>query len=64
MTETVHKAVWQGEITIGAVKLRCYVLENGQRIIDADSFAEFMQAAVKPTEEEMLELVRFVKGQT
>lgn len=29
------KAIWEGEFKIFGKRLRCYVLDNGQRIIDA-----------------------------
>ncbi len=34
------KAIWQGSFTILGVKLRCYVLDDGRRVINADDIAK------------------------
>ncbi len=36
-------AIWSGEFQIGSVKLKCHVLDNGQRVIDAESVDEFFR---------------------
>lgn len=42
------QSVWQGSFRIFGVDLRCHVLSNGQRIIEADSMAELMEAMEAP----------------
>jgi hypothetical protein len=42
MTEPV--AVWSGEFLLSGVILHCYMLDDGQRIIDADDFAALLKA--------------------
>jgi len=32
----IPKAIWEGVFPVFGVPLRCYVLDNGQRIINAD----------------------------
>ncbi len=44
MTDELPKAVWEGSFTLFGVKLRCAVLENGQRIVEAESFHAFLKA--------------------
>ena len=34
------KAVWQGTFTIFGMELRCYVLEDGRRVINAEDVAK------------------------
>jgi hypothetical protein len=36
----IPKAVWSGTFKIYGVELKCHVLDNGQRIIDADSIEQ------------------------
>lgn len=38
------KAVWSGTFRVYDVDLKCHTLDNGQRIIEADSMAEFLEA--------------------
>lgn len=33
-----QQAVWSGEFTLFGVTLRCHVLADGQRIVDAEDF--------------------------
>lgn len=37
MSEDIPRAIWSGSFQIGGVEVHCHVLENGQRVIDADS---------------------------
>lgn len=39
MADHLPKAVWEGEFKIFGVTLRCYVLDNGKRIINAEDVA-------------------------
>ncbi len=42
------QSVWQVSFRIFGVDLRCHVLSNGQRIIEADSMAELMEVMKAP----------------
>lgn len=42
--DELPKAVWSGTFKIYGMELQCHVLDNGQRIIDADSFNQFLAA--------------------
>ncbi len=59
------KAVWEGSFTLLDVEVKCYVLEDGQRIIDSESLERYLNADasdVKQTEVEFhRELNRFAK---
>lgn len=67
MTET-PKAVWEGEIVAMGIKLKCFVLDDGRRIIDADSIAKFLEGladterAAGNDPDDVLELVKFMRG--
>jgi hypothetical protein len=37
----IPTAVWSGSFSVFGVELKCHVLDNGQRIIEADSMADF-----------------------
>ena len=41
MTDT-PKSVWSGTFNVFGVELKCHVLDNGQRVIEKDSVAAFM----------------------
>ena len=41
MTDT-PKSVWSGTFNVFGVELKCHVLDNGQRVIERDSVAAFM----------------------
>jgi hypothetical protein len=59
-------AVWTGEFTLFGVTLRCHVLDDGRRIIDADDIAELLLGS--PTDpdiwdlREMQELLAWCRG--
>jgi hypothetical protein len=40
----VPTAVWSGTFRVFGIDLKCHVLDTGQRIIDAESFQQFMDA--------------------
>jgi hypothetical protein len=44
MTEEVPHSVWQGSFKLFGVDVKCHVLSNGQRIIEADSMKEILAA--------------------
>lgn len=37
MSEDLPTSVWSGSFKIGDVEIKCHILSNGQRIIEADS---------------------------
>ena len=41
MTDT-PKSVWSGTFNVFGVELKCHILDNGQRVIERDSVAAFM----------------------
>lgn len=44
MTDAVPTAVWSGSFHLWGFDLKCHVLDNGQRIIEKESFEQFMNA--------------------
>ena len=59
-------AVWEGTFRLLGVTLKCAVLNDGRRIIDADSFACFMAALEDPNGEaiDSAEMTRFAQWRT
>jgi hypothetical protein len=37
-------SVWQGEFSVCGVAMKCHVLSDGRRIIEAESIAAFLEA--------------------
>lgn len=62
------KAVWEGEFKVGGVTLKVFVLEDGQRIISADSLAAFLGQAERAggvgVDDGIHELAAWLKGAT
>ena len=48
-TEQIPKAIKEGNIKIGGMTLQMLVLEDGQRVIEEQSFLNFMNAMVDGT---------------
>ena len=44
MTEEIPRAIWSGTFRIWGIDLKCYVLEDGRRIIEEKSFIQFMES--------------------
>lgn len=58
----IPKAVWQGSFVVFGVTVKCYVLDDGQRIIDADSVKALLEAMASvddPTED--MDMADFAK---
>jgi hypothetical protein len=58
-------SVWQGEMTLLGVTLHLHVLDNGQRIIEAQDVAAFMEAMERGApadEEQMAAFARWLRG--
>ena len=62
MSENIPKAVWEGELNICGVKIRCAVLDDGRRVFNADDIHEFFNSEHIPTKEEADSLARFARG--
>ena len=67
MKKEIPNAVSEGELKIAGLTLKVAVLEDGSRMIEAESFARFMSALEDgsiPTisEEDSKELARFIRG--
>jgi hypothetical protein len=64
MTE-LPKAVWQGSFNVWGIELKCYVLDTGQRIIDAESMDRFIEALTSGDHEPDIndELATFLRWQ-
>jgi len=71
MTKKLPKSVHAGEIEIFGVTLKCHVLDNGQRVFEADGLEQLFAAAGcdSPTqiietipEEEAIKLANFIQG--
>lgn len=43
MTEDLPTVVSEATFTVGGIQVRCYVLTNGQRVINADDFESLME---------------------
>ena len=43
MTEEIPMVVWEGAFVLFGVKVRCYVLDDGQRIMNADDTSRLFE---------------------
>jgi len=48
MNDDVPTAIWSGSFMLGGVEMRCHVLDNGERIIESESFVALFEAMVRP----------------
>jgi hypothetical protein len=53
-------AVWSGEFVLFGVPLKCHVLNDGRRIIDAESIEDLMRAMATQGEQSLEEMEREV----
>jgi hypothetical protein len=64
--EKLPQVVSEGSIDIIGMKLRCYILDNGKRIIDAEDvdnfFSRLSNENIDFTTEDAQKLAKFVKG--
>ncbi len=62
----IPKSVWSGSFNVFGVELKCHVLDNGQRVIEADSMADFLNGVADadvPAEDPNLdEFVRWFRS--
>lgn len=65
MNDKLPTAVWSGSFNLFGVSVNCHVLDDGRRIIDADSFREMLDAMHSgnvPQEESLMEFAKWLKG--
>lgn len=65
MSDKVHKATHASTLEIAGIKLRCYITEDGKRIIDCDDMHDFFAALESGADilpEDALNLAELVKG--
>lgn len=58
----IPKAVWEGSFFLGDLEMKCAVLDNGQRIIDAESVYRFLNGEFgdkRPTDAEIIEFSKW-----
>lgn len=67
-SELLPNAIWEGVLNIGGATLKVFVLDDGRRIIDAESFHIFWQMLSNPeikfTEDDARKVASFTKGPT
>lgn len=66
MTLDEKRAIWEGQFSLFGVMVRCYVLADGQRILDAESVHALFEAMsdpdVKATPSDIEAFARWVQG--
>lgn len=59
------KSVWEGKVRLGSIELDVHVLDNGDRVIEEDSFLRFWNAldgGVEVTPDDATQLAQFLQG--
>jgi hypothetical protein len=59
----VPASIWQGTFTLFGVEVKCHVLSDGQRIIEAESLRKVLEAMYSGAELNQAEVVRFGRWQ-
>jgi len=59
----VPHAVWSGSFRLFGVDVKCYVLDNGERIIEADSFHAVLEAMGSGAEIDTAQVEAFTRWQ-
>lgn len=63
---SIPTAIWEGEIDVCGIKLKCFVLDDGRRIIESGSIAELISGLERPdislSETEAMALGKFLNG--
>lgn len=55
------EAVWEGTFSVGGMSLTVYVLDDGRRIIGAESFAALFGGSTSVTPDAMQVLTEFMR---
>ena len=65
MKEEIPKATHEGEVKVGNITLRVFHLNDGTRVIEQNSFNDFLEwlgAGGELTEEKALEIAKLLKN--
>jgi hypothetical protein len=62
--DTTPHVVWSGSFRVFGVTVKCHTLSNGQRIIEAESFHNLIEAMGAPGETIEGDMKEFAKWQT
>jgi hypothetical protein len=65
MADQVPAAVWEGSFRVFGVQVRCYVLDDGRRIINAGDIDRLFDPAgqpVTPDPGELEEMTKWARG--
>jgi hypothetical protein len=60
---SVPVAIWSGTFNVWGVELRCHVLDDGQRVIEAESMERFVAAMQNGALDQTQELTEFYRWQ-
>jgi hypothetical protein len=60
--DDIPTAVWKGELIICGFHIRCAVLDDGRRVLNADDIYDFLNTDHFPTHEEAHSIARFIRG--
>lgn len=59
------KSVWEGKVRFGSIEMDVHVLDNGDRVIEEDSFLRFWNAldgGIEVTPDDATQLAKFLQG--
>ena len=60
----IPTAIWDGTFTVFGVELKCFVLDNGKRIIEAESMAALFEAMGNGSNDDPGDLADYQRWQT
>ena len=63
--ERIPESIWSGSFKLFGVDVKCHTLDNGERIIEADSvhdLIEAMELGFVPDAEQLAEFARWRSG--
>ncbi len=56
----IPKAIWEGTFIVLGVKVKCHVLDDGQRIVEAESMEKLFAAMTNPKHHQMGDFSNFL----
>jgi hypothetical protein len=59
MMDKPPQAVWEGSFMVLGVEMKCHVLDDGRRIVEAESLEKLFSDAVSFDDQETEELANF-----